>query len=168
MIKDAVLSDDHLYRYDLTRYWREPGEPERGVVTFIGLNPSTADAQEDDPTIRRCIGFARQWGYDGLHMVNLFAYRATNPKNMKAAPDPVGPDNDRTIRKVCYQSETVVACWGAHGEYRHRGEYVASLFPVLGPQDTLIPLHCLGCTKAGHPRHPLYLRKDTELEPYGY
>ncbi len=111
----AYLSEDRRYRYSLTRLIADPqygclGEDERGgTVTFVGLNPSTADETTDDPTIRRCIRFAREWGFDRLKMVNLFAYRATDPRDLWAADAPIGPENDCTISKVFGGSDKIVA-----------------------------------------------------------
>lgn len=117
---------------------------------FIGLNPSTADATNDDPTIRRCIGYARDWGCDGLCMMNLFAFRATLPKDMKAAEDPVGPENDRTLIFMAEGAEVIVAAWGNNGRYMGRDEKVKAMIPQL---------HYLRLTKDGFPAHPLYLPK---------
>jgi len=117
---------------------------------FIGLNPSTADEKKDDPTIRRCIGYARDWGYAGLCMMNLFAFRSTLVKKMKAADDPVGPENDHTLIVMAKAAEIIIACWGIHGAYMGRGEQVRKLIPQL---------HYLQLTKEGFPGHPLYLPK---------
>lgn len=118
---------------------------------FVGLNPSTADETNDDPTIRRCIGFAKAWGFSGLVMTNLFAFRATDPKDMKRAADPVGTENDETLVKLAACCGLVVAAWGAHGSYRGRDREVRALLPNL---------HYLKLTKDGHPSHPLYLPGD--------
>lgn len=158
--KDAILSEDGLYRYGLTRAWhRAPA-----LVTFVMLNPSTADAAEDDPTIGRCIGFARTWGFGGISVVNLYALRSTDPKGLWAAADPVGPENDRHLSVAAALASTseapVVAAWGANAR-PDRVSHVAALFKRLGT-----PLHALGTTKAGQPRHPLYLRADSPLTPW--
>ena len=155
----AVFSPDRVYRYSLDRHWGSlwGDSCATPVVAFIGLNPSTADETRDDPTIRRCVAFAMQWGYHGLIMLNLFAFRATDPAVLKRTADPVGPDNDRTIRDVASRADLVVAAWGAHGAFRERDRDVRRLAPRL---------LCFGTTKGGHPRHPLYLRKDTALEIY--
>jgi len=152
MTKDALISKDGLYRYWLTRIWRPVGP----LVIFIGLNPSTADAEKDDPTIRRCINFAKDWKYRGLVMVNLFAFRATDPEEMKRAADPVGPENDGYIKLMC-ASKTTVCCWGTHGHYRNRDNEVLAL--VEDPK-------MMALSKYGFPRHPLYLRKS--LTPIGF
>jgi hypothetical protein len=115
---------------------------------FVGLNPSTADAMLDDPTIRRCIGFARSWGYGGLMMTNLFAFRATLPRAMKAAIDPIGPDNDQVLRTAYLNAGIVIAAWGAHGAHKGRDVAVRAMLPRL---------HYLRLTQGGHPGHPLYL-----------
>lgn len=117
---------------------------------FVGLNPSTADAEQDDPTIRRCIGFAKDWGYGALLMGNLFAFRATNPIDMAAADDPVGPDNNLWLTELAECADLIVVAWGAHTMASTR---VQSVIETLGD------VKCLGVTKHGHPRHPLYLPK---------
>lgn len=149
----ARFSDCGAYRYALTRTWDADGER----IAFVGLNPSTADATQDDPTIRRIVSFARDWGFGGVDMLNLFAFRATDPRDMKAAPDPVGPANDRVLLDVTRRSAVTVAAWGVHGAHRDREAAIAG---ALGP------LWCLGTTRAGHPRHPLYLRRDTPRRPW--
>lgn len=128
---------------------------------FIGLNPSTADETKDDPTIRRCIGFARVREASGLVMANLFAYRATDPYIMRQADDPIGPDNDSWLTFLALRATYVIAAWGVHGSFQGRDQEVLKL--LAGKR---IKVSCLGTTKAGLPRHPLYLRSDTELVPY--
>lgn len=148
MNKTAYLSADRLYRYWLWRGW---SNAEAGrYALFIGLNPSTADETHDDPTIRRCITFARDWGYNGLCMMNLFAFRATDPADMKRAVDPVGPDNDSLLQFAARYAAVVVAAWGSHGMYLYRDVAVKAMIPNL---------HYLRLTKDGHPGHPLYLPK---------
>lgn len=151
----ATLSDDGRYRYLLTRQWGQ--EP---PLTFVMLNPSTADAEQDDPTIRRCIGFAQRDGFGGIVVVNLFAYRATDPRELLAADDPIGPDNDATLVALVGASGQTVAAWGAPGgEYgRERAKFVHSIA-------TRRPLASLGTTLHGHPRHPLYVRGDQPILP---
>lgn len=159
MEKAAVLSDDGVYRYFLSRIW----EPRKGLVTFVMLNPSTADAEMDDPTIRRCIGFTDLWGFGGLNVVNLFAYRATNPKELKVSSDPVGPKNDLYLLKTCRGQGIVVAAWGANGGINNRAERVMSMLR----KDTY-PVLCLGVTKNDHPKHPLYIPASKKLEVFLY
>lgn len=153
MIKWAVFSPCQTYRYLLVRRW-QPGLP---LVVFIGLNPSTADDVCNDPTIRRCMSFARSWGYGGVGMINLFAFRATQPSDMKRAVDPVGPANDAWIRCVTHDAYVVVAAWGTQGGFRARCCEVAGWVENL---------YCLGLTKAGYPRHPLFVRRDCTLLRY--
>lgn len=151
----AQLSDDRVYRYALTRMW-DLGRP---MCVIVGLNPSTADEDALDPTLRRCIRFAHREGYGGLWMGNLFAYRATDPKDMKAQADlAVGPENDRWLRDMAMWAGfgNAIAAWGAHGGWLGRDEEVKRL---LGDYR----LRCFGRTKAGHPKHPLYLPSDTPL-----
>lgn len=150
----ADISDDGLYRYRLLRRWG------RDVpLPFIMLNPSTADALIDDPTIRRCIGFAKSLGFDGIGVWNLYAYRATKPADLWKAADPVGPDNDRRLRTLLEWAELaevpVVAAWGANA----KPERVAQVSSWPGAAS----LHCLGWTKDGAPRHPLYLSASSTL-----
>jgi hypothetical protein len=148
----AAFSPCMDYRYALWRRWGDGP-----LAATIGLNPSTADHVENDPTVRRCIGFAHDWGMGGLIMLNIFGYRATLPGDMKAIDDPVGADTDLYICDFASRAEVVVAAWGVHGEHLQRGDAVAALLPAI---------HCLGVTKHGHPRHPLYLRKGTPLAAY--
>jgi hypothetical protein len=115
---------------------------------FVGLNPSTANETEDDPTVRRCIRYASDWGFGGLCMTNLFAYRATKPEEMMVAEDPVGIDNDRTLLELSNAAGLVVAAWGVHGMHMGRADVVRQMLPDL---------HYLRMTKQGHPWHPLYL-----------
>lgn len=155
----AAFAADLVYRYTLWRRWR-PQAPLHELAVFIGLNPSTADERADDPTIRRCINFARDWGCGGMVMLNLFAYRATDPAVMKSAAEPVGPANDATIATICRGTGRIVTAWGVHGEFQGRGVQVLSSL-LQDPDSTRRVLH-LGRTKAGHPKHPLYLRGTTK------
>lgn len=151
MKKTAVLSPCRRWRYSLTRDASDLAAPSTGYAMFIGLNPSTADETEDDPTIRRCMNFARAWGYTGLVMTNLFAWRATDPNDMKATADPVGPDNDQHLVQLAQGAGVIVAAWGVHGTYLGRDQAVKALPGIAGR------LHYLRLTKDGHPGHPLYL-----------
>lgn len=144
----ATFSPCRRYRYSLWRDWSDPHDADKGYVMFIGLNPSTATETEDDPTIRRCIAFAKSWGYDGLCMMNLFGFRATDPAVMLGEPDPVGQDNDRYLQDVAAKAGVVVAAWGTTGVHMGRADVVKKMIPNL---------HYLRLTKAGHPGHPLYL-----------
>ncbi|MAF09284.1 hypothetical protein CMK11_02435 [Candidatus Poribacteria bacterium] len=155
-VGDAVFDETGAYRYRLGRS-RSDGA---GVVTFVMLNPSTADAQVNDPTIRRCIGFAWDWGYRDLIVVNLFAYRATTPRELRRASDPVGPANDEHVVAAAREADVVVAAWGVHGAMLGRDREVIGL--LAGHAS----LQCLGVTKGGHPRHPLYMPKSSVRAPY--
>lgn len=150
-LKDAVLSECGLYRYRLSRSWGFG--PKLG---FLMLNPSTADAAIDDPTIRRCIAYAKAWDYGGLEVVNLFAFRATDPKDLidsaEAGIPVVGHDNDRHIQECFGRVEGMIAAWGAHPFAQKRACQVREMLPG--------PLYYLRLTKDGHPGHPLYLPKD--------
>lgn len=150
----AVISDDGLHRYFLSRTWSSAGL----TVAFIGLNPSTADSQNDDPTIRRCVSFAKQWGGSSLWMVNLFAYRATKPSDMITAADPVGSENDVWLDAAITNADIVVAAWGNHGHFHNRGQIVRTKY--------LEYLKALRVTKSGMPSHPLYIPASTALVPY--
>lgn len=160
--RSAVISDCGQYRYRLTRALG----PDPRICNFVMLNPSTADATQDDRTIRRCMGFAQRWGCGLLMVSNLFAFRATEPYRLGLVADPVGPQNhDYVIGAACRARESgglVVAAWGAHGGRDDQDRRVMSLLTeTLG-----IPVMCLGTTVLGFPRHPLYLPKDTALVPF--
>jgi hypothetical protein len=147
--KGAVFSPRRTYRYALWRWW----DRSKGFAMFVGLNPSTADESEDDATLRRCRRFAVDWGYGGVVVTNLFALRARDPKIMLADPNPIGFENDVWLRRLSGQAGIIVAAWGARGGYLGRDEEVLKL---LGK------VYHLGLTKAGKPKHPLYLRADTK------
>lgn len=151
----ATFSPCRTYRYALTRWW----DLDRPWAAFIMLNPSTADALVDDPTVRRCLSFAKSWAAGGLVVLNLYALRATDPKMLRGHPDPVGPDNDRLIASLV-SGETllgpVVCAWGAHPGTAARSDRVLTLL-----RNRAIRPLCLGTTRDGHPRHPLYVRGDT-------
>jgi len=159
MDRSADLSDCGAYRYSLSRKWG--GDAYRPIV-FVMLNPSTADASVDDPTIRRCMSFAQRESRTGILVVNLFAFRATSPTDMMESRDPIGADNDLVLSNAFFQAALtdapVVAAWGAHGSYRARDREVYELALARA-----IKLQCFGRTKSGAPRHPLYLKSDTPL-----
>lgn len=147
---------DGAYRYMLGRQWGSPP-----FLVWMMLNPSTADALIDDPTIRRVVTFSRDFGYGGCRVINLFALRSPSPKDLLVSADPVGPHNDEYIRKYVGQTDTVVCAWGAvHNKLKWR---VKDILGVLegGPR-----LTCLGTTSKGDPRHPLYLSKDSQLKSW--
>ena len=154
----ATFSACRTWRYCLWRRWSARQERETRIVAFVGLNPSTADESVNDPTVRRCIAFAKRWEFDGLAMLNLFAYRATAPADMKAADDCVGELNDEAIKQVASVCAQTICCWGADGGHLHRGSQVKQLLS----QTCGRAVWHLGFTLHGHPKHPLYLRSDTE------
>lgn len=155
----AAWSDekpDPRYRYALWRIFT-PHRPRR-IMSLIGLNPSTATEMQDDPTVNRCWKLAQREGMDALIMLNLFAWRSTDPYAMKKTPsDPIGPENNHYLKLCTSMSDLVVAAWGIHGEHMGRGDQVKALIPNL---------MCLGITKDGHPKHPLYLAANTKLVPF--
>jgi hypothetical protein len=148
--RGAQFSECRTYRYTLWRIWDEDGPH----LNVIGLNPSTADETSDDPTSRRCIGFARAWGYGGLVMTNLFAFRSTDPAGLTTVADPIGPMNDHHL-EISACSGTPLAAWGAHPIARARGAEIMRRLHDLDVQ-------CLGLTKSGAPRHPLYVPRTTQ------
>lgn len=150
--RGAILSDDREYRYRLWRTW----DVAKPTVAFIMLNPSTADEREDDPTIRRCLGYAREWGYGKLVVGNLYAVRETDPANLYDYFDPIGPDNDEHLRQIADDAEKLVAAWGANGSINDRGRHVAQMLDA--------DLYALDTTKDGQPVHPLYQPADATLE----
>lgn len=146
------MSSCGRYRWHLARTWA----PDLDRVAFIGLNPSTADATTDDPTLRRCMGFARRWGLGGVDLVNLYAFRATRPADLWRADEPIGTETDAWIDAVTARAAWVVAAWGNHGA---RGERAAD---VLARQSDA---RCLGLTRQHQPRHPLYVPYDAAPAP---
>ena len=155
----AIFSKCERYRYELRREWDCSLPP----MLMIMLNPSTADALKDDPTIRRCIQRAVDSGCGQLIVVNLFAWRSPNPRDLKNNANPVGALNDKHISDALYRCHhriggKAVAAWGAHGGYMQRNAHVAEL-----ARDLNVKLHCLGVTKSGDPRHPLYVAKAQPL-----
>lgn len=148
----AEFSPCRQYRYRLWRRWSDGP-----LVMYCGLNPSVADSVDDDPTVTRCISRAKDWGCGGMWMMNLFAYRATDPQVMKSVNDPVGIENDRHLTEVAAMCGIKVACWGVHGVYRNRADEVLKLIDGW---------KCLGTTKDGYPRHPLYVSYSQGLSAY--
>lgn len=144
----ATYSPCMAYRYDLTRVWNAGGTR----VLFVMLNPSTATELRNDPTVERCERRARALGHGAFRVVNIFAFRATDPKVMRAAPDPVGPENDTAILAGAGWADAVVCAWGTHGAHLGRGAAVEALLRARGQC-----LFHLGLTRQGHPRHPLYV-----------
>jgi len=127
-------------------------------IAFIGLNPSTATEQVNDPTVRRCIGFARDWGFREFVMLNAFAFRSTDPQGLLTIDDPVGADNDSQIRDWVRKCRIVVCCWGIHARLLNRNDLLTNHL-----QRWNVVAKCFGKTQAGFPKHPLYLRKDSPL-----
>lgn len=166
-MRETTFSPCRQYRYTLWRLWDfEYGENTRGEVQppyamFIGLNPSTADETKDDPTIRRCIAFAKQWGYGALCMTNLFAFRATSPKVMKQQDNPAGIDNQHHLLQCGSKAGIIVAAWGTNGSHQNRDLTVQDWLHKIG-----LTLHCLRTTKHGFPEHPLYVPRNTKPIPY--
>lgn len=158
----AQFSPCRTYRYWLWRAWVVPTATR---CTWIMLNPSTASYTSDDPTIRRCVGFARSWGYGAIDVVNLFGLVSADPRIVAAHADPVGPSNDSTIRDTVARStcRLVVVAWGAFSVAQMRSRAVLDIVRA----STKAPIMCLGTTSSGAPRHPLYLAKSTTLVPYG-
>lgn len=152
MEKGAHFSKSRVFRYALWRRW----DKDKPAVMFVGLNPSTADENVDDPTIKRCIDFAKRWGYGSLYMLNLFAFRATKPRDMKQALDKIGPDNNAALEEYADKCNEIVAAWGVNGTLDDRDRFVCDqvLFDFQ--------LMCLRKTQGGHPEHPLYVPQVTE------
>jgi len=151
----AAISKCGAYRYALWRTWDE----EKPRVVFVCLNPSTADEKVNDPTLNKCIKYAKSWEngkYGGVLILNLFAFRATKPAIMKKAADPVGKDNDNRLKELLKTTDLIVAAWGNHGSYLRRSEAVLEMFPDI---------HYLKLNKTGEPSHPLYLKKDLKPSP---
>lgn len=156
VLKSAVISDCGTYRYELLRRW----DVTKPRVGWVMLNPSTADAEVDDPTIRRCMGFARAWGYGGIVVRNLYALRATDPRELWKHPDPIGPDNRAHLREAGRDALTICA-WGSNAHPFHASAAIVGLIRAGGRP------HYLALTKGGQPRHPLYLKADLTPIPFG-
>lgn len=153
MRKSAAIDSSGLYRYSLEREWNL-NTPR---IAFVMLNPSTADATNDDPTIRRCIRFAQSWNYGALEVVNLFAYRTKYPVELLRVGDPVGAENDRHILAMMCRVQAIVVAWGNQGRFQQRHQNVIRLLT------NQLGVYCLGMTRLGYPRHPLYIKGDTNL-----
>jgi hypothetical protein len=153
MQRSALFTEDKVYRYSLSRVW----DNSKPYVLFVGLNPSTADENKDDPTIRKCINYAKYWGYGGLRMANLFAFRATLPIDLKQANKPVGIDNDRHIKSLSKGADMIVIAWGNDGSYLGRDKEVLKL--IKSPM-------CLNINKSRQPSHPLYQKKIISPQLY--
>ena len=153
MKNTAKLSECRKYRFALWRTW----DDSKPYVMFVGLNPSTADETTDDPTLTRCMNYAKSWGFGGVCMANLFAYRATAPSDMKSAIDPVGPKNNDWLKKLANDAGLVLAAWGNDGSYLGRSEQVKEFLPNM---------FCLKLNKSGEPAHPLYQKADRKPVPF--
>lgn len=151
LTKSAVFSADKAYRYVLRRIWNTSVPP----CCFIMLNPSIAGEEADDPTITRCLSFAKEWAHGGLTVGNLFAYVATDPRELRRARDPVGPENDGHIKQLHAESGVTVVAWGDGGEWLNRGRAVMQLL-----RTTKKPAFLAKTTK-GQPKHPLYVKAGT-------
>lgn len=180
--KGAIISPCGNYRFRLWREWclrggvapLIPTREENGhllavpaACVFIMLNPSTADGDQDDPTIRRCVGFAKRFGFDQLEVVNLFAWRATDPQQLLSVSperDPVGSDNQRHVAEALSNAGMIVCAWGAHGGHIGQDEAMLGWIDLANGRDA--PVVTLGLTKQGHPRHPLYLPLNSEPVPF--
>lgn len=155
--RSAQFDPTGQYRYWLHRRWDEA----RPEIVLIMLNPSRADHQQDDPTLRRCIRLAQQWHYGSLTVVNLFAYCSPSPQQLKIATDPVGKDNDSQILQVCETAGQILLAWGNWGNLQGRDQQVLDLLQPYRDR-----LYCLGLNRTGQPRHPLYVPRNTKLCPW--
>ena len=157
IVRSARISECGAYRYTLSRKWGDSDRQHHHAQ--LKARPMRLI---DDPTIKRCIGFAHRLGFAGLTVRNLFAFRATNPDEMFAAPDPIGPENDAAILNLIGGVDVVIAAWGVHGSHIGRDKAVVKLFAERSQR-----LHCFGLTKDGHPKHPLFLPSNVEVVSYG-
>lgn len=172
MERKTIFCPERIYRYTLWREWPAPtpnllhtDDPHLAYYPgqhsqycmFIGLNPSTADEVKDDATIRKCIGFAKRWGFGALCMTNIFAFRARDPKVMKKCLSPIGEDNDAWLKRCAAGAGRIIAAWGTHGEFMGRGDDVMAMIPHL---------ECLRMTQHGHPEHPCYITYEVEPIPF--
>lgn len=156
MIKTAEISECGKYRYQLKRQWGSGNN----FVLFIAFNPSIADSEIDDPTLTRCINFAKMQNYDGLIMANLFAYRATNPNDLIGDKDYlIGALNDDWIRRSIKEVDAIVVCWGNDGAYLNRSDEVLE---ILKEYQEVKQVFCLDKNATGQPKHPLYAKSDKD------
>ena len=153
----ATYSDCETYRYALTRTW----DPKGKKLGFVMLNPSKATEVSNDPTVGRCENRARALGFGAFQVTNLFALRETDPHKMRKHPTPEGPEADAALRGAATWADVTIAAWGVHGVHRGRDVAVRALFDDIGH-----PLQCIGLTKEGHPRHPLYLPYSAQPVPW--
>lgn len=151
----ATFDRTRRYRYTLSRFWMKDREHSHRVI-FIMLNPSQANATDNDPTIRACSQFAQAWGYPQLEVVNLFAYRTPHPSALAQAEDPIGPDNDRYLLAAAAAADKIILAWGNWGSFLNRDQAVVTL---LTPHSH--KLYCLIHNRSGQPRHPLYVSRMT-------
>jgi hypothetical protein len=157
MKMNAQISPCKLYRYWLTRSWNDYGQDHAMEVCFVMLNPSRADHAVNDPTLKRCLSFAMAWGFEKLVVRNLYSFRTPQPKELFRASDPIGPDGDMELERA-KESHLIVAAWGVDA----KEDRVRKALRLLAPY----PLYCLGLTKEGAPRHPLYVKGSTHLVRY--
>lgn len=162
MIKTAYVTPCGTYRYQLSRDWTQVGCAGRTLL-MVMLNPSVADASEDDPTINKCMRYAKAHGFTALDVVNLYAFRATDPKALRDAGWPVGPENDTAIQIGATHADAICLAWGAFAARTPRAGEVIRLLQRTAPSK---PLMCLDTTKDGHPAHPLYLKSSLRLRPF--
>ncbi|HET7674761.1 MAG TPA: DUF1643 domain-containing protein [Gammaproteobacteria bacterium] len=155
----ATFSPCRTWRYGLWRIWQR----NTSYCLFLMLNPSTATEYADDPTVAKCQRYARRWGYGGIYVCNLFAFRATDPRDMKHADDPIGPENNQFIvsKAVAADMGMIICAWGNHGTHLDRAAHVRDLLQRNG-----VPLHCLKQNANGEPAHPLYLKESLRPIPY--
>ena len=143
----ADFSKCRKYRYTLWRFW----DRSLPKVMFLGLNPSTADEIKNDPTVTRCINYAKLWGFGGMYMMNIFAFRTTYPVELKKANDPIGKNNNSWIMKISKDVDKCIGAWGNDGNFMSRHETICKIIPEL---------YCLKINQSGQPSHPLYLKSD--------
>lgn len=153
----AGFSSCGRYRYTLVRTW----DVDAGRVCFCMLNPSTADASKNDPTVRRAVGYALDWGYGSIEIVNIFGLRSTDPQGLYKLEDPIGLSNNAALRRAFRRADTIVCAWGSHGALHNRSAHVRAML-----RREHVSAHCLGVTNAGEPKHPLYIAKSVELQGY--
>lgn len=149
LVSTAKFSPCQLFRYELVRVW----DNQKPTVNWLMLNPSTATEKILDPTLRRCLGYAKAWGHGGMIITNLFALRSTNPKGLLGVLDPIGPDNDSAIIDAWSKCSTTVVGWGKTGLFKGRARQVVSMLQQHGAH-----LFCVSTNKDGSPGHPLYLK----------
>lgn len=159
MNNECIFSEDRIYRYVLKHSWKDMFDVQEKAIVWIALNPSTADENQLDPTLTRIRNFSNDFGYNCFYMLNIYAFRSTDPKNMLNCKQPIGKDNDYWIKEICNKTDKIVCCWGNMGKHLDRSNKIREMLKSY-------PLYYLDLSKENQPKHPLYLNSKLTLKRY--